>query len=437
MLRSGRRLTQWLVVLLCTVGIGWLALAYFVPLPPSDITLATGRKGTTFNYFGERYRERFARAGIKLTLRETAGALENFRLLQDANSGVHIAFVIGGISDRRQAPEVSSTGLIFNVPFWVFYPSADLLDGLQQLKGKRIAVGPEGSGARYTAERVLSKADINSQSARLLPLAGDVAVDALNEGKVDAAFIVSGSDAPAVGALLANPGVRLMDFSTAEAFTRIFPDLVRLVLPRGVIKIDPVNPSNDVTLIGTTAKVLIRDDVHPAIVQLLARTMKEEHGGPGLFQRSGEFPAIADPEFPVAEIAVDYYKNGPPFLAKYLPFWMTTYARRMIAFLVATLAVIFPVFGFAPRVYGWFVQERLRKLYRRLRVVENTLQVGLAAPQLEALQSELADIERATSDVPMRNSELYFILKYHLDQTRSRLLEVKQAAQVALGLQQH
>ena len=88
-------------------------------------------------------------------------------------------------------------------------------------------------------------------------------------------------------------------------------------------------------------------------------------------------------------------------------------------------------------MYGWFVQERLRKLYRRLRVVENALQVGLAAPQLEALQSELADIERATSDVPMRNSELYFILKYHLDQTRSRLLEVKQAAQVALGLQQH
>ena len=365
----------------CILGISWLALAYFVPLPPSDITLATGRKGTTFNYFGERYRERFARAGIKLTLRETAGALENFRLLQDANSGVHIAFVIGGISDRRQAPEVSSTGPHLQCSvLGLLLLSADSLDGLQQLKGKRIAVGPEGSGARYTAERVLSKADINSQSARLLPLAGDVAVDALNEGKVDAAFIVSGSDAPAVGALLTNPGVRLMDFSTAEAFTRIFPDLVRLVLPRGVIKIDPVNPSNDVTLVGTTAKVLIRDDVHPAIVQLLARTMKEEHGGPGLFQRSGEFPAIADPEFPVAEIAVDYYKNGPPFLAKYLPFWMTTYARRMIAFLVATLAVIFPVFGFAPRVYGWFVQERLRKLYRRLRVVEEALQVGACCP---------------------------------------------------------
>ena len=82
--------------------------------------------------------------------------------------------------------------------------------------------------------------------------------------------------------------------------------------------------------------------------------MKEEHGGPGLFQPSGEFPAIADPEFPVAEIAVDYYKNGPPFLAKYFPFWMTTYARRMIAFPGCNVGGYFPKsLVFAPRVYGY------------------------------------------------------------------------------------
>jgi TRAP-type uncharacterized transport system substrate-binding protein len=210
--------------------------------------------------------------------------LENFRLLQDPNSGVHVAFVTGGISDGNRAPELLSMGPIFNVPFWIFYRSAEALNDLPQLKGKRIAVGPEGSGARYAAERILSKAKINPKTATLLPFAGDAAVDALNDGEVDAVLIVGGSDAPAVGALLANPRVRLMDFPTAEALSRIFPDLVRLVLPKGVIEIDPPNPPNDVTLVGTTAKVLIRDDVHPAIVQLLARTTKAEHDGPGLFQ---------------------------------------------------------------------------------------------------------------------------------------------------------
>ncbi len=105
-----------------------------------------------------------------------------------------------------------------------------------------------------------------------MPFAGDAAVEALNDGNVDAVLIAGGSDAPAVRALLTNPRVRLMEFSTAEAFTRIFPDLVRLVLPTGVIQIDPPNPPSDVTLLGTTSKVLIRNGLHPAIVQLLART---------------------------------------------------------------------------------------------------------------------------------------------------------------------
>ena len=432
MMRLGRgSLTLWFATVLCIVGISWLALEYFVPSPPSSIVIATGGKGSTLEYFGERYRKRFSRAGVRLDLRETAGALENFRLLHDPNSGVHIAFVAGGISDSSQAPELLSMGLIFNVPFWIFYSSVESLDGLPQLKGKRIAVGPEGSGTRYTAERILSKANIDSKTATLLPFALDAAADALNEGKVDAALIVGGSDAPAVESLLTNPRVRLMNFSTAEALTRIFPDLVRLVLPKGVIEIDPLNPPSDVTLVGTTAKVLIRDDVHPAIVQLLAQTMKEEHNGSGLFQRSGEFPAINDPEYPVAQIAVDYYKNGPSLLPKYLPFWMAIYAQRMIAFLVATLAIVFPVFGFAPRLYQWFVQERLRRLFRRLRIIENALRVPLTVPQVEALQSELEDIDRATSAVPMRNSDLYFMLRYHLDQTRSRLVEASETAKVA------
>ena len=103
-------------------------------------------------------------------------------------------------------------------------------------------MGPEESGARYVAERLLGKANVNSKTATLLPFGGDAAVDALNDGKVDVILIVGGSDSPAVRALLTNPRVRLMNFSMAEAYTRIFPDLVRLVLPKGVIDIDPPNP---------------------------------------------------------------------------------------------------------------------------------------------------------------------------------------------------
>jgi hypothetical protein len=200
--------------------------------------------------------------------------------------------------------------------------------------------------------------------------------------------------------------------------------MVKLVLPKGVIEVDPPNPPEDITLVGTTAKVLIRNNLHPAIVQLLAQTMKQEHEEPGLFQRNGQFPAAEDPEFPVSAIASDYYKNGPSFLARYLPFWMTVYAQRTIAFMLAALAIVFPAFGFAPRLYEWLIRQRMRKLYRRLRVVEGTLQGELTVAQIRLLENELAEIDRATRAVPLRHSDLYFMIKYHLDQIRSRLAKV-------------
>ena len=419
------RLIAGLAALALIIGASWTVLEYFVPSLPFKVTIATGRKGTTFEYFGERYRARFARAGVELNVRRTAGALENLKLLRDPHSGVQIAFSAGGFSNSAQAPELRSMGLIFNVPFWIFYSSSQSIDSLTQLKGKRIAVGPEGSGSRHLSERILGRANIDAQTAILLPLAGDAAVEALNKGTADAAVLVGGSDAPSVESLLSNPNVRLMNFSSADAFIRVFPDLVRLVLPKGVVQFDPPNPPDDVTLVGTTARVLIRDDLHPAIVQLLAQTLKEEHGGPGLFQRSGEFPAIDDPEYPVSTVAIDYYRNGPSLLSKYLPLWMTIYAQRTLAFLLATLAIGFPVFGFAPRLYAWFIQQRLRQLYRRLRVIENALQTKLTAAEAEALEAELDDIDNATMSVPMRHSDLYFLLRYHLDRTRSRLTEAR------------
>jgi TRAP transporter TAXI family solute receptor len=422
-LRYGK-LIAGLTALALVIGATWIVLEYLVPSPPFRVTIATGRKGTTFDYFGERYRTRFARAGVELNVRETAGGLENLKLLRDRNSNVQIAFSTGGISNSTQAPELRSMGLISNVPFWIFYSSSQSLDSLPQLKGKRIAVGPEGSGARYDAERILRRANIDANTAVLLPLAGDAAVEALKDGKVDAALLVGGSNAPSVESLLNNPNVRLLNFSSAaDAFTRVFPDLVRLVLPKGVVQLDPPIPPDDTTLVGTTAKVLIRDDLHPAIIQLLAQTLKEEHSGAGLFQRSGEFPSIDDPEYAVPSVAVEYYRNGPSLLAKYLPLWTTTYVQRTIAFLVAALAIAFPAFGFAPRLYEWFVRQRFRQLYQRLRAVENALQERLTTTKAEALQAELDDIDKATISVPMRHSDLYFMLRYHLDRTRSRLIE--------------
>jgi hypothetical protein len=71
----------------------------------------------------------------------------------------------------------------------------------------------------------------------------------------------------------------------------------------------------------------------------------------------------------------------------------------------------------------------MRKLYRRLRIVEDASQTELTAPQVVSLQAELENIDRAARILPQRHSDLFFILEHHIILTRSqlasRLVEVR------------
>jgi TRAP-type uncharacterized transport system substrate-binding protein len=393
---------------LCALGVISLALIYFIPAPPSKIAMATSViKGTTYDYYAQRYRERFARANVKLEFRESPGSVETLSLLQDAVSGVQFAFMYGGTSDGEHAPGLLSMGIIYNNPFWVFYSSAEPFDRLSQLKGKRIAVGPAGTAVRQAAEHVLSADGVTAETATFLPIAGSAAVDALRDGKIDAYWIASAPESPAIQTMLRMPNVRLMSFARAEALTRIFPDLVRLTLPQGVFDIAANIPPNDVTLIATTVRILIRDDLHPQTVSLLLQILIKEHGGAGIFQRAGEFPTQTDPEYPMAASVTDFYKNGPSLLQRHLPLWLTVHMQRAIAVLVTAIAIGIPLFNFAPKLYLWFLQDRMRTLYRRLRVVEKAMQEKLTAPQLTTLQVDLESIDKASAILPMRHRKCF------------------------------
>jgi TRAP-type uncharacterized transport system substrate-binding protein len=371
------------------------ALSYFIPSPPSTVTIGTAFKGASFDYYGRRYQEKFGLSNVTLDLRATEGALENLRLLKDPTSGVQIAFVTGGVSDREHSAGLLSLGTIDHLPIWIFYASPERLDRLSQLRSKRIAVGPVGSGTRYTAEKILGKGGITSENATLVPLAGDNAAEALSDGEVDVAWILGGADATAVQSLLRNPAIRLMSFPTADAFTRLFPNLAKLTLPQGVIDIAGNIPPNDVSLIATTTSVLVRSDLHPAIVDLLLQTMADIHSAPGIFQHAGEFPLPTDPDYPVAANAIDFYKNGPSFLQRHLPLWLTVHAHR--------------------RLLYW---------YGQLKSLETAIDIDPNAKNVVERQAEVDRIEEAVSRIrfPLAFTNQLYDLRGHIEIVRRRFV---------------
>jgi TRAP-type uncharacterized transport system substrate-binding protein len=407
-----------LAAVLCVGAAVWLALWYFIPAPPSTITIAAGIKGGAFEHIANSYRERLARQHVTLDVRTTESVLDTLRLISDPSSGVDAGFLFGGITSSKQSPGLMSLGRINYAPLWLFYNGAETLDRLTQLKGKRIAVGV---AFRVVATQILGVHGVNPDNATLLPLIGPAALKALNDGEAGVIFQPFELNSPMIQSLLHDPTVRLMNVTQAEALTRVFPYLTRLVLPQGVIDFERNIPATDVSLIATTNVVVVRKDLHPELIYLLAQTLSEEHGAVGIFQRAGEFPTQIDPEFIVAEEAREFYKNGPSFLQRYLPFWMINFTKRMIAVSLTAIAIIIPLFSFAPRLYQWFLRVYMAKLYRRLRVVETQLQTVLTAPQVAALQTDLENIDRASRILPMRHSDLFFALRLHINLTRTNL----------------
>jgi TRAP-type uncharacterized transport system substrate-binding protein len=399
-------------VVMLVVGAVWLAFQFVEPEPPRKIAIATGGQAGGYYSFGQRYAAVLKRHGVTLEVRPTAGSIENIRMLSDQQSGIGAALLQGGITNGKEKSEIVSLGRLFLEPLWVFY-RGDRVDRLGPLGGKRIAVGPDGSGTRHLALALLAANEVTPDTAQLVPISGREAADALIAGTVDAV----------IQSLLRQPEVRVLSFAQAEAYTRRFPFLQRIVLPQGAIDLVRNIPSEDVTLVAPVAALVARQDLHPALVGLLVEAVREVHAGGGLFHRIGEFPRALDPEFEMSADAQRYYASGPSFLRRNLPFWLAIFIERMALVAVPLAGVILPLFKLGPIVYRWRVRRRLLYWYGRLKAIDVSLAGDTGTPDLEAYRHEVARIEEAVAmvPVPLGFADQYYNLRSAIDLVRQRL----------------
>jgi NMT1-like family len=264
-------------------------------------------------------------------------------------------------------------------------------------------------------------AGVTESTATFLTFAGVAAAEALKDSKLDAVWILGALEVPAVQALLRNLDARLLSFEMADAYTRIYPDLVRLTLPRGVLDIERNIPPSDVSLIANVNRVQVRSDLHSEIVYLLSKTMLEEHSEPGIFTHPGEFPKSTDPEYPLHASAVEFYKNGPSFMQRHIPLWLSAHIQRLIAVIATVIAVVIPLFHYLPMLYRWIVRRRLLYWYGRLQALEAS-DTNSTGKHLTEVQIELQRIDEVVSRIhfPLAFSDQVYNLRSHIEIVRRR-----------------
>lgn len=439
----------------------WAAIVILKPGPEGHLVLASGGSEGAYNELAILYQKQMAKYGIDVELRPTtAGAATLRALFVDEKSDVDAGFIKGGVAGSlqgrlaseqerkwhdRQTEALLSVGRMFYEPIYVFYRGPDQVKSLSEFKGKRIAIGSKEGGARRIAITLLRSNGVDEKNSKFVE--ADLPDDAkpLAAAEYDVAFVVLPPESNKVFKLMRVPDILLMNFAAeADAYVARFPYLTKLVMHQGSIEFAPDIPSADITLLSTTAVLVIKKSVHSAIVSLLADAVLENprrgfdrDGEPILFHKAGEFPNANDPEFAVSRDAAAVYKSGElPFLLRSIapvnakmgiPFWVTAYLHKngtsTVLLLIPILSILLPLARILPMLYTWTVRRRLFQWYRQMKVLETRIDHGSTPAQLAEARVELERIDRAASRirVPINFSDQFYDLRGHIDLVRRRL----------------
>jgi TRAP transporter TAXI family solute receptor len=391
----------WILVVLGAVLLLAALVQFALTMPPSSIVWLAGRQGGAYYQGAEQYQQLARANGFEIEIVETAGSVQALRMLEQREGDV--AFIQGGVAAGADRTKVSALASVGYEPLWIFYRNdvapAEPLDTLEQLRGRRIAIGEADSGTNQLVRLLLPDVGLDENDAVLLELSSADAAAALRSGEIDAAFFVSNDASSTIRELLLDADLSLMSLRYADALSRRHRFLSVVTLPRGTMDIVADVPPLDVNLLSTRANLMVRADLHPDLLRLLSIAAVRIHGPGGLFSEPDEFPNTVYTDIPVGREAKAYLENvksGNSTLDRYLPFWLAALVDRYMIFVVPLLLIVLPLLGRSPLLYQWYMRHKVTRWYTRVRKLElrvstmDVPEIDAAIGELEAMDETLA-----------------------------------------------
>lgn len=424
--------------LIILVLVGFAVAWHFVdPAPPKTFTIAAGAKDGRYYQVAERLKQRLARDGITVNVLETQGAAENLDLLAKANRDVSIGFVQTGV--ERLHPDATtdlrSLGSLYYEPLWVFYRSRfNKIETLADLAGSPLAIGTPGSGTNAMARFILGLNGVPENDrnghGQWLEVGMMEAKEALLSGQVDAAFFVLPADHPLIRQLANAKGIDFLSMRRAPAYESNFPFLSSIVINEGLLDLKTDEPAQDRRVLASLATLVVNPHFHPGLTPLVLESLQDILVDGGMLERPGQFPSPSHVGFALTPEARHFYRQGPPFLQRYLPFWAASLVDRLIILIIPFMAMLVPMVKLAGPIYRWRVRSRIYRWYRYLRAVDRKLREDKIHEDLAGEIQHLRELQREISgvDVPLSYADNLYALQLHVKFVIDRLVSMQTAS---------
>lgn len=308
------------VVLLMLAAIWWLWEGNIEQvMPPAQVVIQAGPTGGSFDTHARAYARMMETRGFKVEVRNQEDSLRIIDRLEAPDGQVQIGFT----AQRLRAvdhPQVFSVGAVEMQPLFLFMRrSLPEPTSLAQLTGLRLVMPQRNSATAQATADVLQRYGVTPDNTGFAHSSLRQAADQMWAGQYDAGFFMVAPNNPLVARLAAHPDLRMVAFPDHLSIARNLDYLKPATLIKGALDLRTPLPARDVPLVAATVNVVVRQDIHPAVLYALLQAMEEVHKGQTLVSDAGDFPRRSGTDLPVHTLAVEWSKSGTPWLYSHLP----------------------------------------------------------------------------------------------------------------------
>jgi TRAP transporter TAXI family solute receptor len=249
---------------------------------PVTIRLTSGIPGATFHPLGERLALGYQRVlpATTVEILESPGSVRNVRALQAGAADLgfafadvtYVAFVGRLAEDPRPYDQLRGVAVLQLTPLHLLARSGLAIRGIADLRGRRVATGPPGSGTAVTSEILMRGFGLGPEQVRAEALPFNDAARRLGDGTLDAAFVSAGYPSESVQ-IATGAGASLVPVE-GDPVTRLRADypFLRLTFVPGATY--PGHPA-PVSTVGVDSLLLCRADLSEDLVYRLTAAFFE------------------------------------------------------------------------------------------------------------------------------------------------------------------
>ncbi|MGG5180463.1 TAXI family TRAP transporter solute-binding subunit [Bacillus sp. MM09(2025)] len=218
---------------------------------------------------------------INLTNQVSGGAIENIRLMDKKEAdfslfGGDVALEAyegkGMFKGNPQKDSLRSVFTIYSQPLGIVALESSDIQSIDDLKGKKIAVGTPGSGNEVRTKQVLNALDLYyDKDFKPQFLSISESVDGLKDGQLDAIFVWTGLPTPGIMDLANIRDIKMIPLTNDEVNTiySAYPSLYPFEIPAKTYK----GVDNDIQTISVDVSLFVNKDVPEDDVYQLTKTV--------------------------------------------------------------------------------------------------------------------------------------------------------------------